>query len=57
MLDRTNDWEPLDRTRFAYLNRRAGPGLKPAGPLRGPEPELRPVPVDRVIRAMRRAID
>lgn len=52
MLDRTDDWEPLERTRFRHLQRRLK-GNRPGRAVARTEGPVRPAPVRRIIRAIR----
>lgn len=50
MLDRTDDWEPLEKRRFRHLRRRMREE-RPPGPRA--ETPIQPAPVERIIRAIR----
>lgn len=52
MLDRTDDWEPLEKRRFGHLRRRAR-GNRPEQAGARAEAPIQPAPVERVIRAIR----
>lgn len=52
MLDRTDDWEPLDRERFRHLRRRVR-GNRPRRTGARAEAPIQPAPVERIIRAIR----
>jgi hypothetical protein len=52
MLDRTDDWEPLEKARFRHLRRRMGKKRPPESWARADAP-IQPAPVDRIIRAIR----
>lgn len=52
MLDRTDDWEPLEKRRFRHLRRRMREEQSPVPGTRAEAP-IRPAPVERIIRAIR----
>lgn len=52
MLDRTDDWEPLEKRRFHHLRRRKEEKRAPESGARAEAP-IQPAPVDRIIRAIR----
>lgn len=52
MLDRTDDWEPLERRRFGHLRRRVR-GNRPDRAGARAEAPIRPAPVERIVRAIR----
>ncbi len=52
MLDRTDDWEPLERPRFRHLHPRVK-GERPDQTVTRTEAPVQPAPVRRIIRAIR----
>lgn len=52
MLDRTDDWEPLERPRFRHLQRQLK-GNRPGRTAGRTEAPVQPAPVRRIIRAIR----